>query len=354
MRTEGRFILLFAGLVALTSCTTNDPEISTLCLRERIGNYIIKWETYPPMKGLLKVYVSETPDTFTMTEPALYANIQDGVTTYITRNNVERKYFRLSFNDKHFQTVGARHILTDSLQNLRDIGGYQTTHHQWTRWGRVFRSGQLNPLSEQDVIRLKNIGIRTILDLRTEAEIATAPSLYTGARIVNIPISIGTMSEAPTAIQEQRMKKGDAVICMQDQYIQFVTENTPQFAKAFDILLDKSNYPILLSCTLGKDRVGFLTALLLRILKVPDDTVVDDYLLSNEFIDTSVISYLARNLNNDAQESIATLLQANDSYLTFALKEAEKEYGSTDKYIKKGLGLTDKERHQLKELLLTE
>ena len=59
------------------------------------------------------------------------------------------------------------------------------------KWGKVFRSGELSSLSEWDSIRLDNLGIKTIIDLRTNQETLTAPIKYTKANILQIPISVG-------------------------------------------------------------------------------------------------------------------------------------------------------------------
>lgn len=64
----------------------------------------------------------------------------------------------------------------DSVQNFRDLGGYTSTNGKTVKWGKVFRSGELSSLSEWDSIRLDNLGIKTIIDLRTNQETLTAPS----------------------------------------------------------------------------------------------------------------------------------------------------------------------------------
>ena len=212
---------LFACVTLITGCSSNSPEIRTLCLRDDIGNYILKWETEPQMEGILKMYVSDDPESFNRSLPSGYANIKDGVTTYITNDNMSRKYFLLSFNDKYFKTIGARSVSMDSLQNLREIGGYGTAHnHKTTRWGQVFRSGQLSSLSEWDSIRLNNLHIKTVIDLRGNDEVAASPLRYSNANIVHIPIPIKNMDPVVARIQEDRMRKGDGILfCVGSLYL---------------------------------------------------------------------------------------------------------------------------------------
>ena len=50
-------------------------------------------------------------------------------------------------------------------------------------------------------------------------------------------------------------------------------------------LLANSTVPIVFHCAAGKDRTGVISALLLSILGVPEDTIVADYALSRQNID---------------------------------------------------------------------
>lgn len=338
----------------MSGCSSGSaPEIRTLCLRDDIGNYIIKWETDPHTEGIVKLYVSDNPESFNMSVPVGFANINDGVATYITNDNISRKYFLLSFNDKYFQSVGSRAVTMDSVQNFRDIGGYPANHSEkMTRWGKVFRSGQLETLSSRDKIRLDNLSIKTILDLREQNEINPSYEGYTHSNVISIPIPIRNRDLVTERISQGRMRKGDALLYMQDTYMRFVSEESEQFAKALDVFLDKNNYPILLNCSIGKDRAGFLTALLLSALDIPEETIKRDYMTSNEYINIGNLAGMARDLSTDSQEAITVLVSAHEACLDLAFQQIRKEYGSTDKYLSKGLHLTEKERDTLKDIIL--
>lgn len=345
---------MFTSVTLLTGCSSGRaPEIRAICLRDDIGNYIIKWETDPHTDGTMKLYVSDTPNSFDMSQPCSYASINDGRVTYITNDNITRKYFLLSFNDKYFRTVGARSVQMDSVQNLRDIGGYfSQSESQMTQWGKIFRSGELHSLSRNDTIRLDNLKIKTVIDLRGEDEVAVAPDKYTGVNFISIPVPVRDKDLIARRLEEGRIRKGDGLVYMQDTYLRYVTEDSEQFGKALKVFLDKDNYPILVNCSLGKDRAGFLTAMLLTALDVPEETIMKDYMASNNYIDLRHLASMASNLNTDAQETITVLLNANESWLDLAFHKIKKEYGSTDKYLSKGLHLTEKERDTLKDIIL--
>ena len=325
---------LFSCVALFTGCSSINPVIRAICLRDDIGNYFLIWETDPLIDGILIMYVSDNPVTFNLFLPGGYSNILDCVTSYICNDNMSRKYFLLSFNDKYFKTLGARSVAMDSIQNVREIGGYGTSHnHQTTRWGKVFRSGQLSSLSEWDSIRLNNLHIKTVIDLRGNDELAVSPLRYSNANIIHIPIPIKNMDNVVARIQEDRMRKGDGLLFMQDTYLQYVTDYSEQFAKALDVFLEEDNYPILINCSMGKDRTGYLTAMLLFALGIPEETIVRDYMASNENINIGHLAYMARDLSTNPQESITTLVTVNEVLNQLYLKQMRKAYGSVDNYL---------------------
>ncbi len=348
-----RIFIILLGVITLSACNSDNPEIQALCFRDDIGNYMLKWETNPLIKGIMKLYVSDDPEIIVRSNPVGYTDIEEGVTKYVTQDNITRKYFELSFNDKYFKKVASRSVVMDSVQNLRDLGGYPSSkNNKSTRWGKVFRSGELTALSDRDTIRLDNLKIKTIIDLRTEQEVAASPIVYKKARIEHIPISTGNFSNIMERIYEGRVRKGDGVLFMQDLYLQYVTENSGQLAKAMEIFSDEENYPLLLNCNLGKDRAGFLSALFLYVLNIPEEIIMNDYLATNDYFDLKRYAPLVEGLGADAQETLTVILTANSSYLELAFGKIKKDYGSIEKYLKEELNITEKEQSRIKDIML--
>lgn len=60
----GKILSLFASVILLVGCSSNAPDIRAICLRDDIGNYVIKWETDPVMEGIVKMTVSDNPGSF--------------------------------------------------------------------------------------------------------------------------------------------------------------------------------------------------------------------------------------------------------------------------------------------------
>ena len=75
----------------------------------------------------VKMTVSDNPELITNESPIIYANIKDGVATYITNDNISRKYFRLSFNDKYTRIIGASSAVLDCVLFFCFFGVYIST-----------------------------------------------------------------------------------------------------------------------------------------------------------------------------------------------------------------------------------
>lgn len=347
-----KFVFLSVFTLLFSGCTSEAPDIRVVCQRDDIGNYVVKWETYPQMEGTMKLYVSDNPNRFSNTTPVASTDIKEGRVTYITNDNITRQYFRLTFNDKYTKEVGSRSVNMEGIQNFRDLGGYQTKEGETTRWGKLYRSGALTELSEWDTLRLSNLGIKTIIDLRSKEQAEKQPVPYRKAKIINIPVTNGDTDYLFEKIREGRLRKGDAMIFMQDLYIRFVQEQNAQFSEVFHLLLDKKNYPIVFSCPLGKDIGGYLSAILLLALGIPESTVMQDYMASNYYLNLKKFEDQAKDLDAEAQETITLLLTANEAYLDIALSKIRKEHQSYQKYLSEELHLTGKEREILKEIML--
>lgn len=348
-----KLVTVFTSLLTIVSCATPTmTDIRTVCLRDDIGNYVIKWETYPIITGQVRVYVSDVPDYFEENIPVGIIDVNDGLTKYITIDNITRKYFLLQFNEIEKEIVGAREVATDNVQNFRDIGGYITQDNKTVKWGSIFRSGHLDAIDVIDKYRIDNLNLQTVVDLRIPEEYANIPQVYLAPKNINIPIDMGSPSKIQKRLKDGQIRKGDALLYMQDQYMDFVDKQSESYASVLDLLLDPMNYPILIHCSLGIDRTGFCTALILSALGVPEETIMRDYMSSNQYIDLMRSAPKARNSNPELQETITTLLSANELFLGITFKKIKKEYGSVQKYLEQKLNFTTKKQEQLKELML--
>ncbi len=348
-----KLVIFFTlSLPIFCSCTPDKPEIHAACETDPQGNYLLKWETLPPMEGTVKIYDSTNPDSFNLLSPIAEQDISTGYRKVFSMYTDKRTYFQLVFNKKYSIITAERIIPADGIFNLRDVGGYYANNKRETKWGNFYRSSTLYHITKNDIETLKELGIKTVIDLRTTEEARSYPSDYKGAQTFEVPLISGSPFSFMDKVISEEMKKGDVIIQLQDIQMGLLKNNTDQFIKIFDILLNENNYPALVYCALGKDRTGFITALVLAALDVPYNQILQDYMLSNNYIKFERIVPEAQKYSPEIQETLTALFSSHEQILSYVFDQINKEYGSIDNYLEKELQLTDKKREKLKDLLL--
>ena len=232
-------------LLVLPSCSGTSPAISVVCEENNIGNCIIKWETTPILKGQVKVYTSTSPEIIPEDSPIAMASISSGKMTIVTNDPSQRYYYLMVFNNKYRIKVATRNINIPGIQNFRDLGGYESANTgKSLRWGMIYRSAQIDSIPPCSRQELKNMGIRTIIDLRSESERQNYPQLHDDKfKIVHIPILTGNMEKILQGIREEKIKTDTIYRLVERMNRELVTNYQKEFKELFTILLDRSNYP---------------------------------------------------------------------------------------------------------------
>jgi protein-tyrosine phosphatase len=171
----------------------------------------------------------------------------------------------------------SRHISFDACFNFRDLGGYRTGEGRFVRWQRLYRSDALHRLSEQDVETFAAMGLRTVIDLRSKTEVddhGRAPDApdrdwHHVPMLDDIKLAPTDPAEEPLELREP-MAPGEGYLLMAENF-------APSIAQVFELLSEESRYPAVFHCTAGKDRTGVLAALILEVLGVADETIAEDY-----------------------------------------------------------------------------
>jgi len=170
-----------------------------------------------------------------------------------------------------------RHHPFEGCFNFRDIGGYRAADGRSVRWGRYFRAGRQDRMSEGDLEQVKRLGIETQIDLRRPDEIrdqGRGPIADMGATYHNIAV-------IPEGGSDQLNRLvGDTGISG-ERYLRYLEFGPESWRRLFEILEQAASCPILLHCTAGKDRTGVSTAFLLSVLGVERAVIEADYILTN-------------------------------------------------------------------------
>jgi protein-tyrosine phosphatase len=160
--------------------------------------------------------------------------------------------------------------------NFRDLGGYPAAGGKHTRWRTLFRADGLTALSAADLGVLEELGVRTVIDLRTALEVDSRgrfPADVAGVAYHHLPLT-DTLPGAEDG------SAWDDTGFVSRRYASYVEAGAPALSEALSVLSDASKLPAVFHCSVGKDRTGVLAAVVLGLLGVPDAVIVEDYVLS--------------------------------------------------------------------------
>lgn len=257
------------------------------------------------------------------------------------------------------QRAEYRKLPMDGAENFRDLGGYQAADGRTVKWGMLYRSDSLAELSDQDLAYIQRLGVKQIVDFRTPFEKAEDPDrIPEGVNYVEREIDV-----EGTAVKElfEKISSGDiddlnATELMENANRAFVTSQQQVYGPHLKSLLSDNNVPSVAHCTGGKDRAGFGAAITLLALGVPESTVINDFLLTNEYTKDKINKYIwmirLGSFFQTDPEKIRPLLGVERSFIVAAIDQMKRDYGSIDNYFRQGLGISDAEIQLLRERFL--
>jgi len=249
----------------------------------------------------------------------------------------------------------------------RDLGGLPTHDGRQVRFRALYRAPALGRLTDDDVAALRAAALIEVIDLRFGQEIVDQPPdrLPAGPHLAHIPIHdpdhpvfgfvTGMLGGAQVPGAGELREQGPTA-AMVAVYRAFVTSGTVRsgFAAATRRILAAAGRPVLYHCTLGKDRTGWLSAILLTILGVNQDVIMADYLRTNaelgELVEKLVASAQAKRGIEPAL--VRPVLEAREEYLRAAFDQVRTEYGTFVGYLRDGLGLTAVDGEELRRHLV--
>jgi protein-tyrosine phosphatase len=136
---------------------------------------------------------------------------------------------------------------------------------------------------------------------------------------------------------------------------QFASTFTPQFRQFIHAVRDAGGEPLVWHCSAGKDRTGFAAAILLRILGVPQEVVLADYMESK----THALEARQRDLlmirvfsGQEAAEKMTVMMGVEKPWLEAAFNTIDRQWGDFDSYVQVGLELAEADIENLKIALL--
>ncbi|MDP9282606.1 MAG: tyrosine-protein phosphatase [Chloroflexota bacterium] len=223
-----------------------------------------------------------------------------------------------------------RHLVWPDLLNARDLGGLRSPTGEQTTWRRVVRADNLNKLASAGVAALVSYGVRTVIDLRDPRELKKFPNPLAaappkGVVFVNVPL----ISEAEwEAIKDPgRMAEG---------YVLTARLSHTNIAQAIAAVADASPGGVVIHCHAGKERTGIVAALLLSVTGIPDETVAEDWVASDAFLQPLYEEWLANETDPTIRAKRAEGFVTHAEHILDVLTHIRGSYGSLDEYLLAG------------------
>ena len=197
----------------------------------------------------------------------------------------------------------------------------------WTRWRTLFRADGLGELTEDDLATMRALGIRTVVDLRSGGELEQ--NRYD---VDAHPVSFHHFPFIETIPDPEEFDRRPDLL--QSQYLEMLDTSGEQIVAALRVLASPDALPAVFHCTAGKDRTGLLSAIVLTLVGVPEETVVADYALSAAAMDRLREKIIRKYPESEERlNSIDGVFTAEPRKMEVLLDYARERYGSMESYV---------------------
>jgi protein-tyrosine phosphatase len=258
-------------------------------------------------------------------------------------------------------------LLTDApllagAPNFRDLGGYETIDGRVVRHGLLYRSEALSLTDPADIAALGALGIRFVCDLRSGRERDAQPTTWPDAAPETLHFDVGMDLRAGNAALADILAADPTARGVRTMLIASYGAMPRAFAAGLRPFLDAllaRKLPALFHCTAGKDRTGFLGAILLDALGAPRETIHRDYILTSRRSDVQrmmataalYVGAITGAAEHD-REMLQVLCGTDADYIDAAFAAITRDWGSTEAYLEAAAGFGPAERASLRDLLL--
>lgn len=235
----------------------------------------------------------------------------------------------------------SRNLAWDGLLNARDLGGHPTEDGGETRWGSVVRADSVRQLTDAGWDAVVDYGVRTIVDLRSDEELAQDPP----AELPIDAVHVSFFDDRPEVFEEVEAASAaaaDHAEATRSVYLIFLEHFRENVAAAIRAVANAPEGGVVVHCHGGKDRTGLVSAFLLRLAGVPIDEIATDYSLSEERLRSRHEEWFAEAADEAELERLHRISRTPASSMKQVLQELERRYGSIAGYLRAG-GATEED-----------
>lgn len=243
--------------------------------------------------------------------------------------------------------ASVRPIRIATAPNFRDFGGHAPCNGGRVRKGLLYRSEAIVDPTVPDTVMLAGIGMMLVCDLRGYSEREHLPNFWWSGEATEC-IDLDILGGLPGKTRMWETLRADpsadaARAMMLGVYRGLPRAAAPHLSRIFARMAD-GDLPLLIHCTAGKDRTGFVCAMILSALGVETDAIMADYLVTNDRISDRVRAATARfageNLRCDVpKHALDALVSVVPEFLAASLEAIDESFGSVHSYLEREAGL---------------
>ncbi len=252
--------------------------------------------------------------------------------------------------------------LLAGARNFRAVKPYKAADGKTLRANTLYRSGELSRLSDADLAVIAGLNIRLVCDLRTGRERSEFLSRWpAGAdfRYLDLPDREESGAGPHKIFELMARHPGEvgALKAMDMLYRSKPLAFVNGLKNLFAAILDGDALPLLIHCHAGKDRTGFVMAMLLAAVGVSEADIFDDYVTTAlhfpiELEAQALSGWAKKSFGREIHpESAVPMVDARRAYIAASFEEITAGWGGVDEYLRQ-VGLTDDARRELQALLL--
>lgn len=247
--------------------------------------------------------------------------------------------------------------------NFRELGGYKTKDGRTVKKGMFYRSGALAFMDERELAAVGRLGLKSIVDLRSTLEHITFPDPpidgatnyhYTAMNDNDLnEIDYSSRKMILMAMKEPGLNKMESF--GKHLYAHVAFDNDAYY-KMFQLIL-RERVPMLFHCTQGKDRTGIAAMLILLLLGVDEETILDDFELTNKYRKSLIKEQMSNfRILSRLSKNIRTFLWVKEgvcrSFAAYALTTIQKRYPSYEDFFRTEYDLSAEDITKIRDLYL--
>lgn len=235
-------------------------------------------------------------------------------------------------------------LTIDGAINFRGVDALTGSEGRRLKPAMFYRAGSFEKLTERGIRQLRELGATTLFDLRTNTECEEFPSRL--ADLAEFTTHVGRhdirIGDLTAVLRNPASTPSESRAAMLRVYQKIPVLFPPIFRKFFD-LLQRTQSPLVVNCTVGKDRTGAAVALFLSALGVPRDDIIGEYDKTNRHLadikETLESRRGERGYTGARPEVFLPVMAADPDYMTQMFATVEGLHGSVGDYMAREIGV---------------